>query len=95
MRASDNRIPGETIMIRTALAAALLSAAAPACMSETGLDGQAAADRVMDELTAIEGDGGIVALIGGQPVWSMNTSGMYRASQTHDGEPYVAIFDDE
>lgn len=73
-----------------------LSVAARICLlSETGLDGQAAADRVMDELTDIEGDGGIVALIGGQPVWSMNTSGMYRASQTHDGEPYVAIFDDE
>lgn len=73
-----------------------LSVAARICLlNETGLDGQAAADRVIDDLTGIEGDGGIVALIDGQPVWSMNTPGMYRASLTHDGEPYVAIFGDE
>lgn len=57
---------------------------------------QASADRVIqDDLTAMGGDGGIVMLYEGEPVWSFNTPGMYRASLKQDGEPVVAIFGDE
>jgi beta-aspartyl-peptidase (threonine type) len=62
-----------------------------------GVDLQTAADRVIqDELTALEGDGGIVALTRqGDIAWSYNTPGMYRARQTAGGEPVVSIFGDE
>ncbi len=58
--------------------------------------GQQAADSVIQEaLTALGGDGGVVMLAHGQPVWSFNTPGMYRASYVAGGEPVVAIFGDE
>jgi beta-aspartyl-peptidase (threonine type) len=58
--------------------------------------GQQAADSVIqDALTEMGGDGGIVMLAHGQPVWSFNTAGMYRASWTHDSEPVVSIYGDE
>jgi beta-aspartyl-peptidase (threonine type) len=58
--------------------------------------GQHAADSVIqDALTEMGGDGGIVMLAHGQPVWSFNTAGMYRASWTHDSEPVVSIYGDE
>ncbi|WP_297734763.1 isoaspartyl peptidase/L-asparaginase family protein [uncultured Maricaulis sp.] len=62
-----------------------------------GLDLQAASDQViMDELTAMEGDGGIVALTAsGEIAWSFNTPGMYRARLSEGGEPVVAIYGDE
>lgn len=62
-----------------------------------GLALQAAADRVIqDELTAMGGDGGIVALTpGGDIAWSFNTPGMYRARLSAGGEPLVAIYGDE
>ncbi|WP_417485079.1 isoaspartyl peptidase/L-asparaginase family protein [Maricaulis salignorans] len=62
-----------------------------------GLTLQAAADRVIqDELTAMGGDGGIVALTpGGDIAWSFNTPGMYRARLSAGGEPLVAIYGDE
>ena len=62
-----------------------------------GLGLQAAADRVIqDELTAMGGDGGIVALTpGGEIAWSFNTPGMYRARLSAGGEPLVAIYGDE
>ena len=62
-----------------------------------GLELQAAADRVIqDELTAMGGDGGIVALTpSGDIAWSFNTPGMYRARQVAGGEPVVAIYGDE
>lgn len=56
---------------------------------------QIAADRMMETLEADGGDGGIVMLFVGQPVWAMNTPGMYRASWGEGREPYVAIYDDE
>ena len=58
---------------------------------------QDASDRVItDELTALEGDGGIVALApDGQIAWSFNTPGMYRARLTAGGEPIIAIYGDE
>ena len=61
-----------------------------------GEDMQAAADRVIqDELSALGGDGGVIVLFEGQPGWSYNTPGMYRASLTSEGEPLVAIYSDE
>ena len=62
-----------------------------------GLDLQAASDQVIgDELTAMGGDGGIVALApGGEIAWSFNTPGMYRARLSEGGEPVVAIYGDE
>ncbi|MGY6661975.1 MAG: isoaspartyl peptidase/L-asparaginase family protein [Glycocaulis sp.] len=56
---------------------------------------QMAADRMMERLEADGGDGGIVMLFVGQPVWAMNTPGMYRASWGERREPYVAIYGDE
>ncbi len=63
---------------------------------DPALDGQAAGDRVInEELTAMGGDGGVVFLSGGEPGWSFNTPGMYRASLVRGGDPVVAIFADE
>ena len=58
---------------------------------------QDAADRVIqDELTAMGGDGGIIALTAdGDIAWSFNTPGMYRARLSEGGEPVVAIYGDE
>ncbi len=66
-------------------------------MEFEGLALQAAADRVIqDELTAMGGDGGIVALTpDGEIAWSFNTPGMYRARLAAGGEPLVAIYGDE
>lgn len=62
-----------------------------------GLSLQEAADQVIrDELTAMGGDGGIVALTPtGDIAWSFNTPGMYRARQSQGGEPIVGIYGDE
>jgi beta-aspartyl-peptidase (threonine type) len=58
---------------------------------------QAAADEVVrNRLTALGGDGGIIALTpDGQLAWSFNTSGMYRA-RLADGQPFtVGIYSDD
>lgn len=55
---------------------------------------QAAADAVVkQELVAMGGDGGVIA-IGprGEAVWSFNTPGMYRARQRAGEAPEIAIF---
>ncbi len=58
--------------------------------------GQAAADSVIqDALTEMGGDGGIVMLGHGEPIWSYNTAGMYRASMVSSGEVVVSIYGDE
>ncbi|VXC60907.1 Isoaspartyl peptidase [Oceanicaulis sp. 350] len=58
--------------------------------------GQQAADAVIqDALTNMGGDGGIVMLSHGEPIWSFNTAGMYRASWTPGDEPVVSIYGDE
>ena len=58
--------------------------------------GQQVADKVIQEaLTELGGTGGVVMLAHGEPVWSFNTPGMYRASYVAGGEPTVAIFGDE
>ncbi|HYE50384.1 MAG TPA: isoaspartyl peptidase/L-asparaginase [Azospirillaceae bacterium] len=59
-----------------------------------GMAVQQAADTVIGQrLTALGGDGGVVAVApDGQVAWSFNTSGMYRARQVEGGPPVVAIF---
>jgi beta-aspartyl-peptidase (threonine type) len=62
-----------------------------------GLSLQAAADQVVQkELTAMGGDGGVIAVApDGQMTWSYNTSGMYRA-RVSDTEPLVVgIYKDD
>ncbi|CAN7402482.1 isoaspartyl peptidase/L-asparaginase [Phenylobacterium sp. LjRoot225] len=55
-----------------------------------GLSLQAAVDQVVQqELTAMGGDGGVIAVApDGQMAWSFNTSGMYRA-RLSDAQPLV------
>ncbi|MDZ4320894.1 MAG: isoaspartyl peptidase/L-asparaginase [Phenylobacterium sp.] len=68
-----------------------------ALVEHKGLSLQAAADEVVQEkLTALGGDGGVIAVApDGQMAWSFNTSGMYRA-RLAAGEPLtVGIYKDE
>jgi beta-aspartyl-peptidase (threonine type) len=62
-----------------------------------GMSLQAAADEVIqDKLTALGGDGGVIAVApDGQLAWSFNTSGMYRARATEGGPLVVGIYKDE
>lgn len=68
-----------------------------ALVEHKGLSLQAAADVVIqDKLTALGGDGGIIAVApDGQVAWSYNTSGMYRASLAADRPLVVSIYKDE
>lgn len=68
-----------------------------ALMQFGGLDLAAAARRVVqDELVAMGGSGGIIAVDGaGNIVLEMNTPGMYRASVRSGTAPVIAIFADE
>ena len=62
-----------------------------------GMGLQAAADQVIQkELTAMKGDGGVIAVApNGDMAWSFNTSGMYRA-KIADGQPLVVgVFKDD
>lgn len=62
-----------------------------------GLSLQKAADEVIQtRLTALGGDGGIIALTpDGQIAWSFNTSGMYRARAAEGQTPVISIYKDE
>lgn len=62
-----------------------------------GLTLQKAADTVIQErLTALGGDGGVIAVTpGGQIAWSFNTSGMYRARAAEGQAPVISIYKDE
>ena len=62
-----------------------------------GLKLQAAADEIIQKrLTAIKGDGGIIAIQpDGQIAWSFNTSGMYRARLSEGGKAQISIYKDE
>ena len=62
-----------------------------------GMPLQAAADEVIQkQLTAMHGDGGIIALTpDGQLAWSFNTSGMFRAKLAEGGTAQVGIYRDE
>jgi beta-aspartyl-peptidase (threonine type) len=58
---------------------------------------QAAADEIIQKrLSALKGDGGVIALgPDGQIAWSFNTSGMYRARLAEGGKPQISIYKDE
>jgi beta-aspartyl-peptidase (threonine type) len=62
-----------------------------------GLALQQAADEVIHkQLAPIHGDGGVIAIApDGQPVWSFNTPGMFRARQFEGGKVEVHIYNDE
>jgi len=62
-----------------------------------GMKVQQAADTVIhQELEALHGDGGVIALTpDGQIAWSFNTPGMFRARQTEGGKAEVQIYADE
>ena len=62
-----------------------------------GMGLQAAADEVIHkQLTALGGDGGVIAMApDGQVAWSFNTSGMYRAKVSAGGAEMVGIYKDE
>lgn len=65
-------------------------------MELQGASAQVAADAVIAEVGALGGDGGVIVVDGqGRAAWSMNTSGMYRASLAAGGEPMIHIFADE
>jgi beta-aspartyl-peptidase (threonine type) len=61
------------------------------------MDLQSAADEVVQKrLTALGGDGGIIALTPkGELAWSFNTAGMYRARGADGQAVQVAIYKDE
>lgn len=50
---------------------------------------------IMQDLTAMGGDGGVVILADDGPHWAFNTAGMYRASWAPGSDPVVSIFGDE
>ena len=62
-----------------------------------GMRLQEAADEVIQrELTAMKGDGGIIAMTpDGQIAWSFNTPGMFRARLVEGGEIQMGIYKDE
>jgi beta-aspartyl-peptidase (threonine type) len=62
-----------------------------------GLSLQDAADRVVqDELTALGGDGGVIAVTpAGEMAWSFNTPGMYRARISAALPLQVGLYGDE
>jgi beta-aspartyl-peptidase (threonine type) len=68
-----------------------------ALMQFGGLGLRAAADRVIqDELTALGGDGGVIAVSPtGETAWSFNTEGMYRARISAALPVQVGLYGDE
>ena len=62
-----------------------------------GLSLQAAADQVIQkDLTALGGDGGVIAVApDGQIAWSFNSSGMYRARVAEGQAAVVGIYNDD
>jgi beta-aspartyl-peptidase (threonine type) len=68
-----------------------------ALVEHKGMALQAAADEVVKKkLTALQGDGGVIAVDPqGRMAWSFNTPGMYRARIAADTPLQVAIYGDE
>lgn len=62
-----------------------------------GMTLQAAADEVVQkDLSAIHGDGGVIALMpDGQLAWSFNTPGMFRAKLMEGATPQISVYRDE
>jgi len=57
---------------------------------------QAADETIHKQLAPMHGDGGVIAIApDGQPVWSFNTTGMFRARQAEGGKIEVHIYKDE
>lgn len=58
---------------------------------------QQAADEVIHkELDGMKGDGGVIVMPAeGDPVWSYNTNGMFRARLVEGAKPLVALYNDE
>jgi L-asparaginase / beta-aspartyl-peptidase len=55
-----------------------------------------AADTLIDELGDMGAKGGLIVVSpDGSGGWAFNTPGMYRAMQTHDSAPEIAIYGDE
>jgi L-asparaginase / beta-aspartyl-peptidase len=55
-----------------------------------------AADTLIDEIGDMGAKGGVIVVSpDGSGGWAFNTPGMYRAMQTHDSEPEIAIYGDE
>ena len=53
-------------------------------------------DAVIADVGSLGGDGGVIVVTrDGHPLFSMNTSGMYRGRATSDGLREVAIYGDE
>ncbi|KZY09919.1 hypothetical protein A3723_08600 [Erythrobacter sp. HI0028] len=67
--------------------------------SEFGLEAaqaQEEIDAVIADVGSLGGDGGVIVVTReGHPLFSMNTSGMYRGRATSAGMNEVAIYDDE
>ena len=54
------------------------------------------ADTLIDELGDLGGKGGVIVVSpDGSGGWAFNTKAMYRAMQTHDSAPEIAIYGDE
>jgi beta-aspartyl-peptidase (threonine type) len=65
-------------------------------MELRGESAQEAADAVIAEVGALNGDGGVIVLDGhGRHAWSFNTPGMYRAYLERGGAPVIEIFGEE
>ncbi len=61
-----------------------------------GEGGQVSADAIIAEVEALGGDGGVIVLAGGgDPVFSFNTAGMYRARANSDGMREIGIYGPE
>ena len=57
---------------------------------------QQAVDEVMRRVSALGGDGGVIAVTpDGQVAWKFNTTGMYRGRLVEGGTPIVSIYNDE
>lgn len=68
-----------------------------ALVEHRGVGLQAAADQVVQkQLTALGGDGGVIAVApDGQMAWSFNTSGMYRAKVASNQPLTVGVYKDD
>ena len=60
-----------------------------------GFTPAAAANSVLAELDAIQGQGGVIFAGRDGCGWRFNTAGMYRAMQTHDSDAVISVYGDE
>lgn len=63
---------------------------------QEGMKLQAAVDDVMEQVGALKGDGGVIALTpDGQMAWGFNTPGMFRARLVEGGVVQTGIYREE